>query len=455
MANTTTQTKDLGLLIPLSLLNIVSFWTTTQGAALALNHEGIGIAAGVSIQGILFILLAGMAAGHAPVRKWIAIAAFSFLSIYTSFFTYHNSLISNDNMIGAQFRPAEIQHEQLVSQAVGPLQEEFNELQARDKALQQELTYEENGQGRTGIPGRGPEARRIIAERNELAPEIEELRLTVAQIQQLLSQAKAINPGSEDAPEQLFKIDKAIWEVIPVSERPDASLAPRREDYFDQASRFDLLTPLFMLLDGTGDRASIAAFALAGVIDGISIMLGTAIDKRARQAPFENISDFVTQCIWGFKSAVASIKHYWHKKGHRHPKATVAEAMRANEVVILVKLILEGQGSDFLMNMVDALDFESKAIALDLLLRHENPTFQRGYKLLLEAFRQPALGWIEIAEDSNTWMFVDDICYTAFLKWLNEEIIYQLEYERQEGLQNQAEEDGSPKVVPFRHPSAA
>lgn len=443
--------KDWGLFVPLLILNVVSLWSTIRGTELALGHAGVAVMAGVSIQGILFILLSGMAASHVPFRKWIAILALGSISIYTSFFVYHNKFVTTDQMIGAQFRPAEMAHEQLVTTVVKPLQEDFDGLRARDLALEQAIDSEEGGEGITGLRGRGPEARKLIAERNELTPRLRELQLSVEKIQPLLVKAKALDSSASDAPDDLFSIDKAIWEAVPTDYREGVMQGPRREDYFDQASRFQLLTPLFNLLDGKSDPVSIASFTLASFIDGISIMLGTAIDRRARRAPFENVSDFLTQIIWGYKTASKSISYYLDRPGQRRVKVTDAESTMPKDVVHLVQLIINGPGSNFLMTLVDAIDSEKKEIDYASLEKSGDETYRRGYKLLLEAFRQPSLSWLDIKDDPSRWVFLDSICYASFFNWLNDEIIYQLQKEQEEGV---AGIHTSPRVVPFRRPVA-
>lgn len=448
--------KDLGLLIPLVVLNLVSGWTTIRGAEIALGNQGIAVMAGISIQGILFILLSGMAANHAPVRKWIAIAVFSLFSIYTSFFTYYGQFATTDQMVGANFRNAEQAHEQLVTLAVKPLQEEFNRLQAKDLTLEQAIKTEEGGGGITGIPGRGPETRRLIEQRNNLAPKLNELKLSTGEIEKLLEQANSLQSNN---PDDLLRISKEIWEAVPLAYRPTDYEGPKRDEYFDSASRFELLAPLLHLTEqqqsNQNETPSTAALVLASVIDGMGIMLGTAIDQRARRAPFEGVASFFGQIIWGAKSARRTLQYYWWQPGRRYMNTTPAQSTMAREAVYLVKLRLSGRGSHFLEKFLDAVEPVGREIDYDQLMQHSNMTFRTGFRLLLEAFRHPSLNWINVQHSPVNWAFIDADSYYEFHKWLSEEIIYQAERENEEGAGLSEEETETPKVIQFRRPQAA
>ena len=199
--------KDFYLMVPLVLLNLVSGYTTIQGARLALGDvtdasvNGIAVAAGVSIQGILFILLSGSAAKHAPLRKWIAISVFGFFSMYTSFFTYYSTFMSTDQMAGAAYTYAEVRHQDLVSTVVSPFQEEFNRVSAEYNSLNRAIKSEEGGIGESGVSGRGPVARGLIQQRDALEPEFRTLEAIATPLQSLLTEARDLTSND---PEDLF-----------------------------------------------------------------------------------------------------------------------------------------------------------------------------------------------------------------------------------------------------------
>ena len=81
--------RDIKLLIALTILNIGSGFTTMRGAAQILPRL-VGWSSGAAIQALLFLLTSGSTLKHDPFSKWMAVGAFSILSVYTSFFAYYD-----------------------------------------------------------------------------------------------------------------------------------------------------------------------------------------------------------------------------------------------------------------------------------------------------------------------------------------------------------------------------
>ena len=445
--------KDLTLLIPLLVLNVASGYTTIHGAELALGDAGIAIIAGISVQGILFILLSGNAAKHAPIRKWLAVLVFGFFSIYTSFFTYYDTFVTNDQMVGASYMYAETNHQALVDTAVNPILEEFRGVDATYQSLEEEIRQEEGGDGETGLPGRGPRATSLIQQKNALAPTHHELEATTLRLENLLEEARRMDSSD---PEQLFILDKEIWEAVPQEYRPENYKGPQREDYFDQASRYQLLAPILSLTGNAPDtkkKPSSAALAIATAIDGVSIMLGTAIDKRARRAPFEGVTFFFVQIIWGTKKAIKTVLHYWRRPGYRYVNAADSETVMARDAVYLIKLKLNDRGSDFLASFLSAVDPVEKKIDYAKLKEEPDQTLRTGFRLLLESLRHPSLNWVRTTQNSDEWVFRNLDSYSEFCKWLSDELIYQAEQEGIKGIDFESET--SPKIIKFRRPLSA
>lgn len=449
--------KDLYLMGPLLLLNLVSGYTTIEGAKLALGGDasvtGIAVAAGVSIQGILFILLSGSAAKHAPLRKWIAVAIFGFFSIYTSFFAYYSTFMSTDQMEGVDYNYAEVRHQELVDDVVDPFQAEFNRVSASYKTLNRAIDDEQEGSGESGISGRGPVAKELISQRDDLEPRFIELETVAIPLEELLSEARGLT--SYD-PNDLFEIDKAIWEILPTQYHQNYQ-PPQRQDYYNQDARYELLAPIISLTNSEPDAQkapSNAALVMAATIDGVSIMLGTAIDRRARRAPFEGVTFTFVQIIWGAKKAVKTIAYYWRRKGYRYVNAADSETIMARAAVTYIELKIENKGSEFLEGFLAAVSPGDRKIDYDQLVAGPHSTINTGYRLLLEAFRHPSLEWISTTEKENEWVFTDFNSYAEFCKWLSDEIVYQAE---QEGPSNGYAEYTyrSPKVVKFRRPLSA
>jgi hypothetical protein len=93
------QRKDWLLLVVLLGLNLWSGSTTIEGSIQVLGNKSIAIIGGIAIQLILFFLLAGWMMKDSQVRKMLAITILAFASIYTSFFSYHQTLTSDIRLI--------------------------------------------------------------------------------------------------------------------------------------------------------------------------------------------------------------------------------------------------------------------------------------------------------------------------------------------------------------------
>lgn len=447
--------KDMVLMVPLLILNLVSGYTTIAGARLALGDAGIAVIAGITIQSILFILLSGSAARHAPGRKWIAVLVFSVFSIYTSFFTYHSSFISEDQMAGAIVVQAEESHRQLMDYAATPFLQDYKTLLSEYEILSEQVENEKTGVGGTGISGFGPEARRLEAESSNLKTQLLAIEDAAAKVEEGSEKFNALNPKE---PESILSIDQAIWTALPIKyhQNENGYSGFDRNDYFNQDERFALLAPILTLTSSekSASRASsMAALLIAGMIDGVSILLGTAIEVRSKRTPFEGIAISLSRLIWGFKQAVKTVGYYWKKQGSRHPIPSGSELDIAREAVYLVQLKLNNRGSDFLTNFFNAVDPIDKTIDYSQLNKQSEPTMRTGYRLLIEAFRHPSLNWVKASSNNTQWMFSDLDSYVDFCRWLSDEIVHQAEIESKESNYHQALSPS--RVVKIRRPQAA
>ncbi len=84
--------RDWALLGLLLCLNVGSAYTTILGARQIMPTHEMADILGATVQITLFLMLSGFAVNGAPIRKWIVVAIFAGLSIYTSFFTYYEQL---------------------------------------------------------------------------------------------------------------------------------------------------------------------------------------------------------------------------------------------------------------------------------------------------------------------------------------------------------------------------
>src|SRR5438045_3541420 len=103
---------DRVLLVLLTLLNLGSLYTTVVGARQVLPWPMSDVL-GVTVQAMLFMALAGFAARHAPIRRWLVIAVFASASVYTSFFAYYEEL-AGDSLDAANLDRARQEHARFV-----------------------------------------------------------------------------------------------------------------------------------------------------------------------------------------------------------------------------------------------------------------------------------------------------------------------------------------------------
>ena len=87
--------RDWPLVGALTILNLGSGFTTVRGASQILPSF-VAYPMGVTIQGVLFALIARLFLKHAPLIKWVVIGCFSTFSVYTSFFAYYD-LLTGEN----------------------------------------------------------------------------------------------------------------------------------------------------------------------------------------------------------------------------------------------------------------------------------------------------------------------------------------------------------------------
>jgi hypothetical protein len=447
--------KDVFLMIPLILLNLVSGYTTIKGADLVLGHLGVAVIAGISIQGILFILLSGYAAKHAPVRKWLAVLVFSFFSIYTSFFAYHNTFVANDTRADAAAIVANSSHRKFEDEIATPFINDYRRIESQYNNLNNKIEREQDGLGLSGQVGIGPETRKLMNQRDALETQLLQIKSAALEVEKGLASFNDLLPGDPDA---VHELDTSIWLNIPEAYRqnvPTGYEGPDRDEYSNPTDRYELLAPILTLIDSNPEsnrEISVAALVIAGVIDGVSIVLGTAIDKKKKRAPFEEMAFFLSQTLWGAKKAKKTFLYYWEKPSYRYLAVKDAETTIASDAVYLVELKLNKRGSEFLSNFLNAVDPISKKIDYARLCAEPEPTLRIGFRLLLEAFRDPSLSWVSTSKDGQQWMFSNRESYAEFCRWLSDEIIYQAQQEGTVGVDyGQA---FSSKVVKFRRPIA-
>jgi hypothetical protein len=434
---------DKPLFGALLLLNIGSGITTIRGAMEIFPDKGVGFFSGLVIQAMLFLLLGRLAARHTPVRKWIAVFVFAALSIYTSFFAYYGTLteIGRDQRLSD---PAVRAHQQLVAEFYTPLATQLAQLQ-RQKALYETQKQKEiEGDGTSGTAGFGEQA-------NALANQVREVEKEIASIEPVVETLKPLFTYQTEnlLSEQILKRDREALSSVPQQYLPaDYKVHPtlKESTYINQIGKIKLLEPYDKIRQN--DLPAVAAMTIAIMIDGMIILLGTAIEPGRRKNPFETCSHFIAAIIIGIKSSWATVIKAFRHRSLPFDTTRRDEIDGLREGVNLVTLRLKGKGSAFLEEFYNAISPETGLIDYERLIDNANTTFAIGYRILLDALRSPRLRWIAIMSNQ---CYVTEAHYDPLMSWLCQEMVYQCEQEEKQATS----EDfyAAARNVPIRIPS--
>lgn len=267
--------RDWILLLCLTGLSVVSSGTTILGAKQILPSPMAEIT-GLSVQTMLYLMLAGLMLTNFPVRKWFAVVVFSVISVYTSFFTYYDELAGKAES-GSELEIALQAHAILTAETYQPHRQACDTLRGQADALYEAAEREANGGAVSGRKGYGPVARKYGAEAAAMQLEAKASCAVADQLKPLFE----INVEGL-TPEALFRSDLAAWQQAPAPK----SDAPQRGRYVDLDSQIAFMTPITRV--GEGKPPAILALALALLVDGTGLLLGTAvvvpIRRRRRKA---------------------------------------------------------------------------------------------------------------------------------------------------------------------------
>ena len=183
-----------------------------------------------------------------------------------------------------------VSRQKVRSEVVAPLEDKVRQLQGTISQFQVLLQREIAGQ--RGVPGDEQKA-------GELRTQIEQKELELAKLQPSVVdfQKKFSSSTSQASPEAIFQNTIQALEFIPSEHRPSeykGDLNKLRSVFFDEDIRIPLLAPYRKVVKG--EDAAIAAMLLALGVDGLIIILGTAIEKRKYKVylPLKNkASDFL------------------------------------------------------------------------------------------------------------------------------------------------------------------
>ncbi|MEZ4241447.1 MAG: hypothetical protein R3F59_35915, partial [Myxococcota bacterium] len=206
---------------------------------------------------------------------------------------------------------------------------------------------------------------------------------------------------------------------------------PVREDYVDLEAQVELLTPYKRVRDG--EIPAMTALALASLVDGIAIFLGTAI--HARQRPIvETWSHQVASVIQQVKSSGHVVRQAMDRPAASDPRQ---EASMLQDALQVVDLRIAGRGSDFLITFYQAIHPETGALDFAGLQRHPNATYRIAARMLVDQLRHPQLGWVTVEEG---WWGVPEDVYPHVTAWLGEHIRRECELETDSNVRDPVQE---------------
>ncbi|MEQ1568741.1 MAG: hypothetical protein ABMA64_24090 [Myxococcota bacterium] len=402
--------KDWGLLVLLLLLNLRSAYTTVLGARQLLPYPMSDVL-GIAIQAMLFLVLAGFALRDVFVRKWTLVVVFSVACIYASFFTYYDELAKNADD-RRQLDVALQQHAELVSAIYQPARSRIDGLNREADAMFELAERESQRGSSSGVSGYGPVAKKYAAEAGQKKIEAQGLQ---ADLDRLQPHFEYTVDGLTS--EEVYRKDLEAWQLSPSDWKAGIAM-PTRAEYVDMNAQVALLAPIQRVREG--DTPAIVALALAALVDGIAIFLGSAVEIRQRKLSF---SEQIAKFIASTKNSTAVVKAAIEKRGvvdARQEESLLDDALQ------VVDLRIAGRGSDFLSTFYQAIHPETGALDFSGLQRHPNATYRIAARMLVDQLRNPKLGWITVDEG---WWAVPEEVYPHVTAWLGEHIRRECEAE--------------------------
>lgn len=426
--------KDFILFLLLFIIQLVSGATTVLGAREVLP-KSLAWTIGFTIQILLFLLLIGSTAKHAPIRKWIAVIILTFFSIYSSFFIYYKTL-SQDNYTQEANYQAIAAHSKLVSAVYSPLQDKYDNLKSQAEEEREKARVEDEIGINTNRPGKGVEYKKFIKEAIKLEQEAKKIQLILTRIEPLFDYET-----SELKPEEILEKDQKAWSSVPSTLRNDYS-SPKKEDYITEETKVELSTGINRIKEG--DRYAIASILLAITVDGMALMLGTAIsinskNKRKRRSIIKYLEENISNLIIDIKSAKNRLRDSFSKPLERDNYQTIT-------------LVLDGKCSEFIQCFVDSIEPQSPHLIRyeESFKKHKNETFRRGHRRLINKLQQ--LRWIQNNSDNN-WEVAQEH-YNRLIKWFSDEVERNMQEENEwlPFIKNNHLEEGQNNRVQVRIP---
>lgn len=402
------EERDFLLILILAFFNVASGYTTITGANTILNNFGLAFFLGGFIQLGLFLMLSDFVMKRAPLRRWLAVIAFTFVSVYTSFFTYYISLAAKSDQ-NIAFDKAEKAHQKLFADVYVPMKERLRKLQEEAATLERKADQESNLGLNTGLTGNGPEYRNLIRQKLEKEEEANKLKIVVREVEAKINYPlKTVNPQTNQekklAPEEILEKDRQALAEVPQEWRKNYPELDR-SIYVDTERDIPLLAPYLKVKSQNENeqRPAIVSLAIALLVDGLSIMLGTAITiKRQHTSIFVSIAKYTSEYITNFKNAIAIIKNAGQQPGTALQSQELEKIIEGLRDTIHVHIIkpLEREATQFLNDLCDSIQHnEPYVINQKFWQANSNPLYTRGFRVLTDELKR--VKWIEVNE-SNT-----------------------------------------------------
>ena len=405
---TPSEERDWVLTVLLAIINLGSGATTIMGAMQVLPIALAWVIGGTT-QMMLFLLLGEFTVKHAPFRKWVAVLVLTSISVYTSFFTYYKELAGEASEKLAHDRAA-LAHQKFVADLYTPMKDSLKQLED-EAASARVLAEAEKSRGVQSGLGGGyeTEARKLDLQALDSENKAKNFKSTVEQVSPKFEyDIKGLKPN-----EILDKDRQALTEVP--AERRQNYPELKREMYIDEELDVSLLAPYNKVK--RLEEPALFSMGIALGVDGIAIMLGTAITiKRERKTLGQLIADQIRAWKREIAHVIGAVKTPINlggsnENGRQEPRETFER----------VTLKLQGKGSKFLREFEKAIETrEPHIINYQVLNNHPNLTFKAGFILLLNKLGEPGRAWVQV-NSPNSWVVVPEH-YHRLTEWLTEEI---------------------------------
>ncbi|MEH1780357.1 MAG: hypothetical protein V7L26_14795 [Nostoc sp.] len=419
------EERDYLLIGLLAIFNLVSAYTTIKGVKILLDNSTLAVSLGGFIQLVLFLTLSGFMLKKAHLPKWIAVIVFTFISVYTSFFTYYTNLSSKTNTELAHNK-AEEAHNKLVADVYTPMQEKLRQLQQEANTLQRKAN-EEAGIGlTTGLIGRGPIAKNFEEKTLEKEGEAKQFERTFNELT-----PKFNYDLKEFEPKEIMKKDRQALAATPKVFRNNYKEKDLdRSTYINPEDDISLFAPYLKLKsqDVNQKRPAILSLLMASLIDGMSILLGAATTFNPyRRSRIVIVGQAIARLITNIKRSSAEITQAFKQSGAALTETPPEADTELDDTVEMLTLRLRGRGSEFLQSFYGAINETAPhEINRSLFESHSEQSYRNSFRDLTDQFRDPKLKWIEIHD--KKWQ-VQEEYYHRMVRWLKTEIkrLYQEE----------------------------